>query len=108
MTNYEQALGLIVSGTQKADEFQCDEIEFQINYQTKFGQHVSMVGSVPELGSWDAERRAIKMNWTKDHIWRVRFQRNTLPPVFEFKFLIKDDNGIVAWERDPNHKFDLP
>ena len=32
MTNYEQALGLIVSGTQKADEFQCDEIEFQINY----------------------------------------------------------------------------
>ena len=67
-----------------------------------------MVGSVPELGSWDAERRAIKMNWTKDHIWRVRFQRNTLPPVFEFKFLIKDDNGIVAWERDPNHKFDLP
>ena len=62
-----------------------------------------MVGSIPELGLWDAEKNSIKLDWTEGHIWRVRFKRSDLPAVFEFKFLIKDDNGIVAWERDPNH-----
>ena len=33
---------------------QIDFIEFQVHYCVKFGQSVVMVGSVPELGSWDA------------------------------------------------------
>ena len=31
-----------------------DYIEFQVHYCVKFGQSVVMVGSLPELGSWDA------------------------------------------------------
>ena len=67
-----------------------------------------MVGSVPELGNWNPQQEGVRMTWTEGHIWRVKFKRNQLPPTIEFKFVIRDGQGVVRWERDPNHKFNLP
>ena len=67
-----------------------------------------MVGSVLELGDWDAQRKGVKLTWSDGHIWRVKFKRCQLPPIFEFKFVIKDGRGVVRWEGNPNHRFNLP
>lgn len=34
------------------------KISFRINYETKFGESISLVGSVPEVGLWKDPRRA--------------------------------------------------
>ena len=80
-----------------------------------------MVGSVPELGFWDANSAGLRLNWSEGHIWRIKVPKASLPDSFEFKFVVRarDVNAtdvtegrpyqadLVRWEGDPNHKFDL-
>ena len=78
-----------------------------MHYETKFGQEIIMVGSVPELSNWNALKGGVRLTWTEGHIWRVKFKRSQLPQAFEFKFVIRDGRGVVRWEGNPNHQFNL-
>ena len=51
-------------------------------YVTSFGQSLKVVGSLPELGGWDAAK-APAMFWKDGHVWALEL---LLPPAtFEFK-----------------------
>ena len=47
------------------------------------------------------------MTWSDKHIWKVSFPREQIGEQFDFKFVIRDGDGIVRWEGGPNHKFNL-
>ena len=51
-------------------------------YVTDFGQQLKVVGSFPELGSWDA-RAAPSMSWREGHSWQLDVMLPSQP--FEFK-----------------------
>lgn len=85
------------------------EIKLAVNFRSKPGQDLFVVGSIPELGSWDPGR-AVPLHYKDQSTWELahplrpgssisRFQR------FEYKFLVKE-NGAIRWEGDPNHDYD--
>ncbi|MBB6119269.1 carbohydrate-binding module family 20 domain-containing protein [Nocardiopsis algeriensis] len=76
--------------------------EFHVEASTRYGQEIHVVGSLPELGSWNP----------RDGL-RLRTDENTYPwwsggtdlPVgteFEYKFVKIDGAGDVVWESGAN------
>jgi hypothetical protein len=72
-------------------------IKISVQYTTKWGQFISIVGSHPILGSWDSSR-ALKMKWSRDHWWEISLK---LPPgSVEFKFILQAENSpTIHWEQ---------
>ncbi|GAA1224234.1 carbohydrate-binding module family 20 domain-containing protein [Kitasatospora nipponensis] len=75
-------------------------VNFSENRTTVWGQNVYLVGSIPQLGSWDpnaalALSSAAYPNWTGTV---------TLPAAtaFAYKYLLKDAAGNVTWESGDN------
>ena len=78
---------------------------------TSFGQTVYIVGSIPQLGNWNAAS-AVALSATKytnsDPLW---FASIALPAgtAVEYKYLIKGSDGnVVVWESDPDRKYTVP
>lgn len=78
---------------------------------TSFGQTVYIVGSVAQLGSWDASK-AVALSATQytssNPVWSgaVRLPAGT---AIQYKYLIKNQDGsIAAWESDPNRAYTVP
>ncbi|GLC39272.1 hypothetical protein PLESTM_000872100 [Pleodorina starrii] len=62
-----------------------------------FGEAFAVVGSVPELGSWDPTR-AVKMTWTAGDVWLAHVQLPVDTEV-QYKYVrINKDGAVVAWE----------
>ena len=77
---------------------------------TRVGQTVKVVGSIPELGSWDVEAApalsADKYTSSK-HLWSKTVEIGA-GTSFEYKFVSVGESGGVSWESDPNRKFTVP
>jgi len=73
---------------------------FAENATTSWGQNVYVVGSIPALGSWDPAN-AIALSSAGYPIWTatVSLPANTS---FQYKYIKKNPDGLVAWESDPN------
>jgi hypothetical protein len=55
---------------------------FRVQKQTAFGEQVCVLGSCPELGSWDVQP-SLQLCWSNDHWW---YGEAALPPgAHEFK-----------------------
>ncbi|CEM38811.1 unnamed protein product [Vitrella brassicaformis CCMP3155] len=78
-------------------------VDFTINYMTRPGQNLYIVGSIEELGEWDPARAA-PMRWTPGHNWTCCLDLPQGP--IEYKFLVKEGDG-VEWEFGGNHKLDV-
>ncbi|EAW11709.1 putative glucan 1,4-alpha-glucosidase [Aspergillus clavatus NRRL 1] len=77
---------------------------------TAYGETILIVGSIPELGSWDATK-AVALSATKysasNPLWFVTID---LPAgkSFEYKYIRKQTNGNVKWESNPNRSYKVP
>lgn len=57
-----------------------------------------ITGSSPKLGKWD-EKSSLKMNRCNNGVWSYDFEKDDLPPLTEYKFLIKESNSDnYIWE----------
>ncbi|MBA4175895.1 MAG: alpha-amylase, partial [Leptothrix sp. (in: Bacteria)] len=83
------------------------QVNFKVDATTVFGQNVYVVGSIPELGSWDPAKAPEAMMNPNYPQWflPVSVPKGTL---FEFKFIKKDSNGVVTWEGGNNRVFTSP
>jgi alpha-amylase len=84
-------------------------VTFQVNgYVTTFGQNMFVVGSAPELGSWNTNN-AVPLNWVDSDSWAgmVTFTSSKGTTV-QYKYIVKNPNGSVIWESDPNHSYAVP
>ncbi|KLO18298.1 glycoside hydrolase [Schizopora paradoxa] len=81
-------------------------VSFQETATTTFGENIFLVGSVPQLGSWDTTQ-AIGLSPTNYPTWTVTVG---LPAgtTFEYKFIRKETDGSVVWESDPNRSDTTP
>lgn len=73
-------------------------IHFNINYETKWGEVLYVLGSIPELGNWTEHR--LKLEWTEGHIWRNTEPLLVSNPIFEYKYVVqgKEDSRFEDGE----------
>ena len=80
------------------------ELEFRIRLKVQFGQSVCLVGSVRELGNWEATDSAVNLKWTDGDVWTttVAVKRADVPRI-EYKYLVRSPDSSVRWESGGNH-----
>ncbi|OMP05625.1 Carbohydrate binding module family 20 [Corchorus olitorius] len=74
-----------------------------LDHQVEFGEHVVILGSTKELGSW---KKHVPMNWTEGG-WVRDLELNGGESV-EFKFVIVGKEKSVVWEGGNNRILKLP
>lgn len=81
-----------------------NQVIFHVTANTVLGENVYIVGSLPELGSWDPDKCTEAMMSPDYPEW---FLPVSVPAgtAFEFKFIKKDAQGNVIWESGNNHTF---
>ena len=79
-------------------------IRFQIKLHVAFGEQVCIIGSVRELGDWDADLGALPLDWCEGDVWsrEVTVKRACVPRL-EYKYIVRSDSGKVKWESGGNH-----
>ena len=80
-------------------------VKFIIEHKVHWQEQLAVVGSIPELGSWNASE-AVKMFWNQDNVWSVEVIVPRKYANFEWKFVILKNND-VAWESRQNRWFEL-
>ena len=84
--------------------FKVNKITFQMNYNTKPGEDLGVIGSVSELGNWD-QNRALRMSWNDGNIWKASINYNfEREKEFEFKFIFIENGRVKRWEDGNNRK----
>ena len=90
-----------------SNEFKINKISFEMKYNTRIGENLGIIGSIPELGGWK-ESKALKMTWHNDNIWKASlFYNSAVAEIFEFKFIFLCDGVVKQWEDGTNRKFSL-
>lgn len=76
------------------------KVTFNINFHTEWGQRLCIVGSVPELGSWEPAL-AKEMSYVGGGNWQLELELKGGVGIIEYKyFLSVNDNRIFEeWER---------
>lgn len=74
-------------------------------YETRFGQSVAVVGSTKELGAWKEYK--CKLIWTKGHIWKSEVPFEVSESVFQYKYVLVEEDGSIQWEIGINRIADL-
>ena len=107
--NITVAKGANTSNTFRYEVLSDDQVQvnFKVNASTVVGQNVYVVGSIPELGSWDPAKASEAMMNPNYPVWflPVSVPKNT---TFQFKFIKKDGAGNVIWEGGSNRSFTSP
>ena len=78
-----------------------NQVIFHVKASTNYGDNIYVVGSIPELGSWDTSKCTEAMLCPNYPEWYlpVSVPANT---TFQFKFIKKDSSGNVTWESASN------
>ncbi|GMP55368.1 hypothetical protein CsSME_00020210 [Camellia sinensis var. sinensis] len=78
-------------------------LSVRLDHQVQFGDHVAVLGSTKELGSW---KKQVAMKWTEDG-WVCAVELEGGDSV-EYKFVIVRKNKKVVWESGDNRVLKLP
>ncbi len=83
------------------------KITFHINFHTVWGQKVCIVGSVPQLGSWEPTL-AQEMEYTGDGNWMLRLELRDEVPFIEYTYFLRvnDRQFFEEWEKPHRVEFD--
>ena len=91
----------------KRKEFKIRKIVFQMNYATKMGEEIGLVGSIKELGLWD-KNNMIRMNWNEGNNWKAIIDVSFADiNAFEYKFVLIERGKIKEWEKGNNRIFNI-
>jgi 4-alpha-glucanotransferase len=78
------------------------KIIFHIPYNTSWGQQIYITGSIPELGAWDV-MQSKNLTYSPGNNWTAELE---IPKInFEYKYIIKEDNGNIICEIGDNRSF---
>ncbi|EEA08201.1 starch binding domain-containing protein [Cryptosporidium muris RN66] len=81
-------------------------IFFCIKYETSFGQDLTVVGNIPELGNWDI-KQGVKMIWSPGNLWTIKVEIFSKIENIEYKYVISENYGSHKWEPGQNHKVQI-
>ncbi|PKS12443.1 hypothetical protein jhhlp_000649 [Lomentospora prolificans] len=77
---------------------------------TQYGQTIKIVGSIPELGSWNpstAPSLDASQYTASNNLWTLTLNI-AAGTTFEYKFVNVASSGAVTWESDPNRSYTVP
>ncbi|MDR3062373.1 MAG: 4-alpha-glucanotransferase, partial [Dysgonamonadaceae bacterium] len=85
------------------------KISFNINFHTVWGQTLHVIGSIPELGSWNVFM-AHPMKYTGDGNWNLEIELPELTSdsneiSFEYRYFMSSNNKLIFEEWQKNHHF---
>ncbi|EED21030.1 alpha-amylase, putative [Talaromyces stipitatus ATCC 10500] len=85
-------------------------VTFQETVTTTYGQEVYLSGSISQLGSWSTSSAVLmsaSQYTSSNPLWTVTVD---LPAgeSFQYKFIIKNTDGSITWESDPNRSYTVP
>ncbi|KAJ6680380.1 PHOSPHOGLUCAN WATER DIKINASE CHLOROPLASTIC [Salix purpurea] len=95
-----------VSSTQTREEERAtkkSKLNVRIDHQVEFGEHIVIVGSSEEMGSW---KKKVPMKWTANG-WVHELEMKG-GEVVEFKFVIVSMDNSLVWESGANRALKLP
>ncbi|KAH7573367.1 hypothetical protein JRO89_XS03G0130200 [Xanthoceras sorbifolium] len=78
-------------------------LRVRLDHQVKFGEHVAVLGSTKEFGSW---KKKVPLNWTESG-WVCDLELERAGSV-EFKFVILGKDNTIIWEGGHNRILELP
>ncbi|XP_010244064.1 PREDICTED: phosphoglucan, water dikinase, chloroplastic isoform X2 [Nelumbo nucifera] len=78
-------------------------LSVRLNHQVEFGEHVAMLGSSKELGSW---KKKVNLDWTENG-WVCDLEMKGGEEV-EYKFVILRKDKSIIWENGDNRSLKLP
>jgi phosphoglucan, water dikinase len=74
-----------------------------LDHQVEFGEHIAVLGSAKELGSW---KKKVMMDWTENG-WLCELELEGDESV-EYKFVIVGKDKNLLWESGENRVLALP
>ncbi|KAH6785738.1 chloroplastidic phosphoglucan [Perilla frutescens var. hirtella] len=80
------------------------KLKLRLHHQVEFGEHVAVLGSVKELGSWKKE---VMMKWTENG-WVCYLELNSPEEIVEYKFVIIGKDKKLIWEGGDNRILKIP
>ena len=80
-------------------------LTLKVGYETVVGQSLYVMGSIPELGSWT--EFACPMTWTDGHVWVTNDLTVRSQAIFQYKYVIKQEQGETIWESGLDRLADL-
>ncbi|KAL2497284.1 Phosphoglucan [Abeliophyllum distichum] len=81
------------------------KLKVTLDHQVEFGEHVAILGSAKELGSW---KKRVMMNWTENG-WVCDLELKSNKEPIEYKFVIVGkDKKNLKWESGDNRVLKLP
>jgi 4-alpha-glucanotransferase len=79
------------------------KITFNINFHTVWGQKLCVVGSIPELGSWEPAL-AKEMNYAGDGNWQLDIEITTPVSQIEYRYFLRTNDKPIFEEWEKNHQ----
>lgn len=80
-------------------------LRLKIKYETQYGQHLCVVGSIAQLGKW--KEYTYDLVWTAGHVWVSKTPILVSTPLFQYKYVLMKDGQVERWERGVNRVADL-
>lgn len=82
------------------------KVTFNINFHTEWGQKLCIVGSVPELGSWNTAH-AKEMSYVGGGNWQLELDIQGGVGIIEYKYLLSVNEQRIFEEWERNHWLEL-
>ncbi|WP_102407968.1 4-alpha-glucanotransferase [Parabacteroides bouchesdurhonensis] len=79
------------------------KVTFNINFHTIWGQKLYIVGSIPELGSWEPAL-AINMDYVGDGNWQLKLDIPSDLKSIEYRYFLRAGDKQVFEEWEKNHQ----
>ena len=79
------------------------QLNVRLDHQVEFGEHVVILGSTKELGSW---KKKVPLKWTESG-WVCNLELKGGESI-EFKFIIVNKDKSLRWESGDNRVVKLP
>lgn len=79
------------------------KITFNINFHTVWGQKLCVVGSIPELGSWEPAL-AKEMNYTGEGNWQLELELSSDLQMIEYRYILSVNDRQIFEEWEKNHQ----
>ena len=97
---------LNINKEQTENNIVINSINFEIKYNSTFGEEVGILGSITDLGNWNTNK-IFYLGWNSGNIWRGKININKPYINFEFKFIIAVNRSIKEWETGDNNKINF-
>ncbi len=78
-------------------------VSFHINFHTVWGQRLCIVGSIPELGSWEPGL-AKEMHYLTDGNWELEIEVSTPIQSIEYRYFLSVNDKQIFEEWEKNHQ----